>query len=370
LLVETDDLTTTSVGSDGRSVGSEGSRIVGRIEAIVDALAEQGIASPSNVAMSGFSRSGYQTHYLMTHPARTRFAAASVADSFTMNYPQYLEQMARTPAPVSYQAVGRSFWQEPDYWLAREVTFNADRVQTPILFSENDAEDSFDPVGSLHTIGALRLNSKPVEYLYFTNAIHQLRRPLQRVAMMSSVVDWMAFWLLGEENPEPARAAQYERWRKMRADWLAIERNTVSGGRGGFINTRSGIAYAIDKRVSGVPAQDGDELTIEYAAETSSVDTGPRASITKHRISLEVLGSELRRDERLDARVPPGTAVLPVSVCREGLALMHEGERAIFLVPRRLPESTGAEGGAQSDTARYEVEIVSIKRRSRIAPSR
>jgi len=29
-------------------------------------------------------------------------------------------------------------------------------------------------------------------------------------------VDWFSFWLKGEEDPDPAKAEQYKRWRKLR----------------------------------------------------------------------------------------------------------------------------------------------------------
>jgi hypothetical protein len=30
-------------------------------------------------------------------------------------------------------------------------------------------------------------------------------------------VDWFRFWLLGQEDPDPAKAEQYKRWRAMRS---------------------------------------------------------------------------------------------------------------------------------------------------------
>lgn len=29
-------------------------------------------------------------------------------------------------------------------------------------------------------------------------------------------VDWFTFWLKGEEDPNPAKAEQYKRWRELR----------------------------------------------------------------------------------------------------------------------------------------------------------
>jgi hypothetical protein len=36
-------------------------------------------------------------------------------------------------------------------------------------------------------------------------------------------VDWFCFWLKGEEDPGPAKAEQYARWRELRKLQLASE---------------------------------------------------------------------------------------------------------------------------------------------------
>jgi hypothetical protein len=36
-------------------------------------------------------------------------------------------------------------------------------------------------------------------------------------------VDWFCFWLKGEEDPDPAKASQYARWRELRKQLEATE---------------------------------------------------------------------------------------------------------------------------------------------------
>jgi len=31
-----------------------------------------------------------------------------------------------------------------------------------------------------------------------------------------NTVDWLVFWLKGEEDPDPAKAEQYKRWRELK----------------------------------------------------------------------------------------------------------------------------------------------------------
>jgi hypothetical protein len=37
-----------------------------------------------------------------------------------------------------------------------------------------------------------------------------------RMASQGGSVDWFRFWLQGYEDPDPAKAGQYKRWRELR----------------------------------------------------------------------------------------------------------------------------------------------------------
>ena len=41
-------------------------------------------------------------------------------------------------------------------------------------------------------------------------------KPLERLASQEMNVDWYDFWLNGHEDPDPAKAEQYARWRHLR----------------------------------------------------------------------------------------------------------------------------------------------------------
>jgi hypothetical protein len=45
---------------------------------------------------------------------------------------------------------------------------------------------------------------------------HVLQKPWQRMISQQGNVDWFTFWLKGQEDPDPAKADQYARWRHMR----------------------------------------------------------------------------------------------------------------------------------------------------------
>ena len=52
--------------------------------------------------------------------------------------------------------------------------------------------------------------------LYLPAAAHILVKPWDRIASQGGTLDWFCFWLKGEEDPDPAKAEQYIRWRELR----------------------------------------------------------------------------------------------------------------------------------------------------------
>ncbi len=55
---------------------------------------------------------------------------------------------------------------------------------------------------------------------------HVMTNPTQRLASETSNVDWFRFWLKGEEDPDPAKAEQYKRWRGLRTLNQQNEKNS------------------------------------------------------------------------------------------------------------------------------------------------
>jgi dipeptidyl aminopeptidase/acylaminoacyl peptidase len=193
--------------------------IVARVDAAVDALVRAGIADPNRIGMTGFSRGGYHTYFTITHPGRTRIAAAICADSFKGDYSSYLA-FAAFGGESNIDSVvggGKSFWANKDTWLERETSFNVNRVKGATMFTLHSYPGQ-NYMGDMRTIGAFLLNKKPVDYLYFPTGDHSLQRPRERLAMMEATVDWMAFWLQDYEDPSPEKAEQNVRWRRMRQE--------------------------------------------------------------------------------------------------------------------------------------------------------
>lgn len=205
-------------------VPQEGPIIVQRIDSAVEALAKQRIVDPRLVAATGFSRGGYQVLYAVTHPGRVSLAAAMGSDFSTTSMTEYLDSAIAdaTQTHVFERSYGGSFWKQKAQWLRDDPTMNADRSVTPFLITHHGYVQTDDvtlrkegaPVRAV--IGAFALNNKPIDYLYFGYSSHLLHKPLEIIASQEAMIDWMAFWLQGYEDPSPQKAQQYQRWRPLR----------------------------------------------------------------------------------------------------------------------------------------------------------
>lgn len=81
-------------------------------------------------------------------------------------------------------------------------------------FLINAADSEY--LADLELLGNLRELKKPVEMFIYPNEFHEKNQPKHRYEIYQRNVDWMKFWLKGEEDPDPTKAEQYQRWREMR----------------------------------------------------------------------------------------------------------------------------------------------------------
>lgn len=200
---------------DSMETLEEAPRVMKTYENAVDALYRKGIIDPKRVGLLGFSRTCYYVEYTLTH-SKMPFAAAAAIDGMNASYLQYLVAAVSRPFTASeFDALNGSppFGKGLKSWLARSPGFLLDRVRAPLLV------EAFGPASVLdewQELAGLRQLKKPVDLLYLPDGVHVLVKPWDRLASQGAVADWFYFWLAGKEDPDPAKADQYLRWRKLR----------------------------------------------------------------------------------------------------------------------------------------------------------
>jgi dipeptidyl aminopeptidase/acylaminoacyl peptidase len=183
-------------------------------QSAVKKLNEEGLIDPSRVGAIGFSRTLFHVLGAIT-TADHLFAAASVTDGVNFGYFEYLSRVGdgldREADPING---GKPFGQEGlKNWLARSPEFNMDKAKTPLLLLQPGAQmvlSGWEPYA------ALRYLRKPVDLIMLQGGSHVMTNPTQRLSAEATNVDWFRFWLKGEEDPDPAKAEQYARWRELR----------------------------------------------------------------------------------------------------------------------------------------------------------
>ncbi len=184
-------------------------------EGVINYLDGGGLIDRSRVGIIGFSRSGFAVKYMLTHSSYP-LAAATIADGSDEGYFQYLATLNTFPASAAdAEGVngGNPFWEDPSSWLKRSPGFGLGEVATPVRL---EAHGAASLLYGWEWFAGLRRLGKPVDFIYLPDATHILVKPWDRMISQQGDVDWFCFWLKGEEDPDPAKKDQYERWRGLK----------------------------------------------------------------------------------------------------------------------------------------------------------
>lgn len=181
----------------------------------VKALSSEGLIDPERVGIIGFSRTTYYALEALTS-GQVPLAAASVTEGENYGYMQYLsflDFVGNVEGRVANSVIGaRPFGAGLQLWLKRSPEFNLQHVTAPVLVTS---------LGRLSLIymwepyAVLRYLGKPVDLEILNSDEHVLTNPEARLASQGGSVDWFRFWLLGYEDPDPDKAAEYRRWEKL-----------------------------------------------------------------------------------------------------------------------------------------------------------
>jgi dipeptidyl aminopeptidase/acylaminoacyl peptidase len=177
-------------------------------EAAIDHLAGLGLIDRTKVGIQGWSWTGVTVGYTLTHSSYP-FAAGALTSSADFGWWWYL--MAGAPRAVEDESYGVApFGEGLETWRKMSATFNLDRVGAPMFMWEEGIEGLWDWYTGLRRLG------KPVEYWLLPDGVHDVFKVGGRMLTNQLLVDWFCFWLKGEEDPDPAKAEQYARWRELR----------------------------------------------------------------------------------------------------------------------------------------------------------
>lgn len=201
----------------------EAPREMAAFEGAIDYLDQRGIVDRERVGIIGFSRTQYHVAFTLTH-SKYHFAAATLVDGIDGGYLQYLDD-PHTEKDGALVNGGPPFGSSGFVkWLDHSPSFSIEKVTSPVRMECH----SWQVLAGWEWYSMLTHMGKPVELIYLPDAPHILVKPWERMTSQQGDVDWFRFWLKGEEDNDPKKRDQYERWREMRVAQLA-QRGNDSG---------------------------------------------------------------------------------------------------------------------------------------------
>jgi dipeptidyl aminopeptidase/acylaminoacyl peptidase len=182
-------------------------------EKAVDHLNALGLIDSHRVGISGFSRTVCFVAYALTH-SKTKFAAAILTDGIDCGYFGYVSYPSGS-WDLERLNGGRSPFLRGGVrdWSIEAPSFNLDKVTAPVRLVALGRESILQQWEWYVGLTGL---GKAVDFVEIPDAAHLLQKPSDRRIAEEGIVDWFCFWLKGEEDADPRKRAQFERWRRLR----------------------------------------------------------------------------------------------------------------------------------------------------------
>jgi len=190
---------------------AERRNLLSSLEAGVKSAIATGAIDPARIGISGLSDGSSTARFALINAPGLFHAAAISTCCVEMRTTMTYGGIAWADA-LRAQGYPPATAEDLDFWRPYSMALNADRMTTPLLMQLADNEYLL----SLETVTALREHHQPFEMYVFPDEFHIKWHPAHRLAIYQRNIDWFAYWLLGQSDPDPAKAAQYRRWDAMR----------------------------------------------------------------------------------------------------------------------------------------------------------
>lgn len=187
------------------------------LNAILDELSTAALIDRNRVAVTGFSAGANVIDYLLAND----FEMSATIYSFCCPGPDnaLLSPSSIWDGRIERFGAGNPI-RDPDYrerYNSWTPVPHVEAIDAAILanIAEHEAF-AYKPM-----LAWMRGLGKPMEVFIYADEHHVKTKPSHRAAIYQRNIQWLKFWLLGEEATDPVDADQYMRWRKMRDERCA-----------------------------------------------------------------------------------------------------------------------------------------------------
>lgn len=178
----------------------------------LDVVAARGFIDERRVGIGGVSHGSFVPLYMVLK--HDRLAAVSISSPGWGQWEYYQPtRSGRKTAVAAYDGLMvKPEGAGLDFWNRIDLADNVDTIEAPILIQGSANEMS----GQIRLMKHMADAGKPYDAYVFTRETHIKWQPAHLRATSVRNIDWFRFWLQGYEDPDPAKAEQYQRWRKLR----------------------------------------------------------------------------------------------------------------------------------------------------------
>jgi dipeptidyl aminopeptidase/acylaminoacyl peptidase len=183
------------------------------VRAAIELLSRRGLVDRARVGMAGLSFGSEVAMWIAVHSD----LLAAVSISSTQIEPGYYWMNAvrgrDQPAMIgSYWGLGAPD-ATPAAWRRISPGLNVATIKAPVLMQlpEQETRDV------LELYARLTNSTAPAELYAFPDEAHVKILPRHKLAVYQRNLDWFRFWLQNYVDPDPARTAQFARWRALAA---------------------------------------------------------------------------------------------------------------------------------------------------------
>lgn len=180
------------------------------VDSVVKSLSAERRIDRTRVGMGGLSYGSEVTLWTLAH---SDVVTAASVSSISVTPTYYLFNSLRD----AFRSNLQKLWQlgapdeTPKRWKEISPAYQLDRVRAPILFQlpEQEYRMTLD-----YALPLVRRHQGDI--YVFPDEPHIKFQPRHKLAVYERNVDWFRFWLLGYEDPDPAKRKQYTHWQEMK----------------------------------------------------------------------------------------------------------------------------------------------------------
>lgn len=188
------------------TIGEPGKSALKCILPAVNLVVAQGFVNERAIGIEGHSWGGYQTAYMLTQTNRFRAAEAGapVVDMFS-SY-DGIRWGSGMPRQFQYEhtqsRIGGSPWELPLKYIENSPIFMMDRVTTPLLILQNDADTAVPWYQGIEYYLALRRLGKQVYMFSYNGEPHGLVRRADQKDFAVRMQQYFDYFLKGAPEPQ------------------------------------------------------------------------------------------------------------------------------------------------------------------------